>query len=104
MYLRLQETEEQITAANMQGLQIKSKYSTLHAPFFLLYIYLHFKDTFPQCVTKRVFSYSLKSQKELQYLSHRMFAAYAWNIKCRRKKKLIAQLGGKLRDERFEPN
>jgi len=34
MYLRLQETEEQITAANMQGLQIKSKYSTLHAPIF----------------------------------------------------------------------
>jgi hypothetical protein len=30
-------------------------------------------------------------------------AAYAWNIKCRRKK-LIAQFGGKSRDERFEPN
>lgn len=39
MYLRLQETEEQITAANMQGLQIKSKYSTLHAPIFSHSIY-----------------------------------------------------------------
>ena len=31
-------------------------------------------------------------------------ALYVWNIKCRRKKKLIAQFGWKLRDERFEPN
>ena len=45
-----------------------------------------------------------KSQKVLQYLSHRMFAACAWSIKCRRKEKLIAQFGGKLRDERFEPS
>ena len=36
--------------------------------------------------------------------THRMFAAHAWSIKCRRKEKLIAQFGGKLRDERFEPN
>ena len=36
-------------------------------------------------------------------MSHRMFATYALNIKCRQKK-LIAQFGGKLRDERFEPN
>ena len=54
--------------------------------------------------TKRVFSSTLISQKVLQYLSHRMFAVRAWSIKCRRKKKLIAQFGGKLRDERFEPN
>ena len=33
-----------------------------------------------------------------------MFAARAWIIKCRRKEKIIAQFGGKLRDERFEPN
>ena len=33
-----------------------------------------------------------------------MFAVRAWSIKCRRKEKLIAQFGGKLRDERFEPN
>jgi len=33
-----------------------------------------------------------------------MFAAHAWSIKCRRKEKLIAQFGGKLRDERFESN
>ena len=52
---------------------------------------------------KRVFSSTPKSQKVLQYLSHRMFAACAWSIKCRRKK-LIAQFGGKLRDERFKPN
>ena len=45
-----------------------------------------------------------KSKKLLQYLLHRMFAARAWSIKCRRKEKLIAQFGGKLRDERFEPN
>ena len=54
--------------------------------------------------SKRVFSWTPNSKKLLQYLSHRMFAAYAWSIKCRRKKKLIAQFGGKLRDERFEPN
>jgi len=30
-------------------------------------------------------------------------AAHAWSIKCRRKK-LIAQLGEKLRNETFEPN
>ena len=30
-------------------------------------------------------------------------AIRAWSIKCRRKK-LIAQFGWKLRDERFEPN
>jgi hypothetical protein len=28
-----------------------------------------------------------------------MFAACTWSIKCRRKEKLIAQFGGKLRDE-----
>ena len=33
-----------------------------------------------------------------------MFAAHAWSIKCRRKEKLIAQFGGKLRDKRFKPN
>ena len=32
------------------------------------------------------------------------FAIRAWSIKCRRKQKLIAQFGWKLRDERFEPN
>jgi hypothetical protein len=31
-----------------------------------------------------------------------MLAARAWSIKYRRKEKLIAQFGGKLRDERFE--
>ena len=41
------------------------------------------------------------SKKLLQYLSRRIFAARAWIIKCRRKEKLIAQFGGKLRDERF---
>ena len=51
-----------------------------------------------------VFSSTPISKKLLQYLSHRMFAARAWSIKCRRKDKLIAQFGGKLRDERFEPN
>jgi len=33
-----------------------------------------------------------------------MFAARAWSIKYRQKEKLIAQFGGKLRDERFKPN
>ena len=33
-----------------------------------------------------------------------MFTACVWSIKYRRKEKLIAQFGGKLRDERFEPN
>ena len=51
-----------------------------------------------------LFSSTLTFKKLLQYLSHRMFAARAWSIKCRRKEKLIAQFGGKLRDERFEPN
>ena len=51
-----------------------------------------------------LFSSTLTFKKLLQYLSHRMFAVRAWNIKCRRKEKLIAQFGGKLRDERFEPN
>ena len=50
------------------------------------------------------FSWTLKFKKLLQYLSHRMFAARAWSIKCRRKEKLIAQFGRKLRDERFKPN
>ena len=53
---------------------------------------------------KPLFSWTPKSKKLLQYLSHRMFAAYAWSIKCRRKEKLIAQFGGKLRDESFKPN
>ena len=30
--------------------------------------------------------------------------AHAWSTKCRRKTKLIAQLGEKSRDETFEPN
>ena len=51
-----------------------------------------------------LFSFTLTSKKLLQYLSNRMFAVRAWSIKCRRKEKLIAQFGGKLRDERFEPN
>ena len=51
-----------------------------------------------------LFSSTSTSKKLLQYLSHRMFAARAWSIKCRRKEKLIAQFGGKLRDERFESN
>ena len=50
-----------------------------------------------------LFSSTPNSQKVLRYLSHRMFVACAWSIKCRQKK-LIAQFGGKLRDERFEPN
>ena len=56
------------------------------------------------CVNQPVFSSTPTSKKLLQYLSHRMFAARAWSIKCRRKEKLIAQFGGKLRDEHFEPN
>ena len=32
------------------------------------------------------------------------FTIHTWSIKCRQKKKLIAQFGRKLRDERFEPN
>ena len=51
-----------------------------------------------------LFSWGPKSKKLLQYLSYRMFAARAWSIKCRRKEKLIAQFGEKLRDERFKPN
>jgi len=51
-----------------------------------------------------LFSSTPNFKKLLQYLSHRMFTACAWIIKCRRKEKLIAQFGGKLRDERFEPN
>ena len=51
-----------------------------------------------------LFSSTPISKKLLQYLSHRMFTARAWSIKCRRKDKLIAQFGEKLRDERFEPN
>ena len=33
--------------------------------------------------SKRVFSYTSKFQKVLQYMSHRMFTACAWSIKCR---------------------
>jgi len=51
-----------------------------------------------------LFSWTLKSKKLLQYLSHQMFAVRVWSIKYRRKEKLIAQFGGKLRDERFKPN
>ena len=58
----------------------------------------------PTFIIKALFSFTPTSKKLLQYLSHRMFAAYAWSIKCRRKEKLITQFGGKLRDERFEPN
>ena len=36
--------------------------------------------------------------------SKNFYAVHAWSTKCRRKKKLIAQLGEKLRDETFEPN
>ena len=53
---------------------------------------------------KPLFSSTQTSKKLLQYLSHRMFAARVWSIKYRRKEKLIAQFGGKLRDERFKPN
>ena len=44
-----------------------------------------------------------KSKKVLQYLSHRIlrYVHEALNID---EKKLIAQFGWKLRDERFEPN
>ena len=55
-------------------------------------------------VSLPLFSSTPTSKKLLQYLSHRMFVACVWNIKCRRKEKLITQFGGKLRDERFEPN
>ena len=55
-------------------------------------------------LSKPLFSFTLTFKKLLQYLSHRIFAARAWSIKCRRKEKLIAQFGGKLRDERFKPN
>ena len=64
----------------------------------------------PRCFSTRfsesnaLFSFTLNSKKLLQYLSHRIFAARVWSIKCKRKEKLIAQFGGKLRDERFEPN
>ena len=51
-----------------------------------------------------VFSFTLTFKKLLQYLLHRIFTAHAWSIKCRQKDKLITQFGGKLRDERFEPN
>ena len=39
----------------------------------------------PSCLCYALFSWTPKSKKLLQYLSHRMFAAYAWSIKCRRK-------------------
>ena len=55
-------------------------------------------------VSLPLFSSTPTSKKLLQYLSHRMFANHAWSIKYRRKEKLIAQFGGKLRDKRFEPN
>jgi len=55
-------------------------------------------------LTKPLFSSTSIFKKLLQYLSHRMFAARVWSIKCRRKEKLIAQFGGKLRDKHFEPN
>ena len=51
-----------------------------------------------------LFSSTPNFKKLLQYLSHRMFAARVWSIKCRRKEKLIAQFGGKLRDGRFKSN
>ena len=57
-----------------------------------------------QEISNALFSSPPNSKKLLQYLSHRTFAARAWSIKCRRKEKLIAQFGGKLRDERFKPN
>ena len=53
---------------------------------------------------KPLFNSTPTSKKLLQYLSHWMFAVRAWSIKCRRKEKLIAQFGGKLRDERFKLN
>jgi len=61
-------------------------------------------SSYPKPNSKPLFSFTPNSKKLLQYLSHRMFAARVWSIKCRRKEKLIAQFGGKLRDERFEPN
>ena len=44
------------------------------------------------------------SQKSVTVVITSNLAIRVWSIKCRRKKKLIAQFDGKSRDERFEPN
>ena len=49
--------------------------------------------------TKAVFSFKKFSTKNVTL----NLAILVWSIKCRRKK-LIAQFGWKLRDERFEHN
>ena len=53
--------------------------------------------------TQRVFSSYPNSQKSATVAITSNLTIRAWSIKCRRKKKLIAQFGWKLRDERFEP-
>ena len=50
-----------------------------------------------------MFSSPLNSQKVLQYPSHRILR-YVYGALNIDEKKLIAQFGWKLRDERFEPN
>ena len=49
----------------------------------------YFKKVFPKTATVAITS---------------NFTIRACSIKCRRETKLIAQFGGKLRDEHFEPN
>jgi len=59
------------------------------------------------CVARGLFS-SPKMQIltlcKKKILRHIKFAVHAWSNKCWRNKKLIAQFGCTLRDERFEPN
>ena len=49
-------------------------------------VWWHNRLLLPYMNTWPLFSWTSKSKKLLQYLSHRMFAARAWSIKCRRKK------------------
>ena len=46
----------------------------------------------------------LESKKFCAVLVTSNLAAHAWSTKCRRKKKLITQLGEKSRDKTFKPN
>ena len=56
-----------------------------------------------QLYTQHVFSSNSKFPKSATVPTTSNFAIRVWSIKYRRKK-LIAQFGWKLRDERFKPN
>ena len=57
--------------------------------------------------TKALFSFLILQILALckkKIYCHIKLGVYAWSTKCLRNKKLIAQFGCTLRDERFEPN